>query len=81
MYHLLVSNNQVDALASGIALNFDQLVGVLEEGDGIIAKLKNGSEQLMLVKQVAGSTIIAEIADPKQEVRLTLSGPRSLTVA
>ena len=82
MHHLLVSRNQVDALAPGIVLMFDQMVGVIEEGDGIVARLKSGAEQLMVVKRVAGSTIVAQAADDtKQEVRLTLSGARSLTVA
>ena len=60
IHKLLVSVNQLDRFENGAVLAFDRDVSMLDEGDGLVARLAGGDERLLIVRKAYLDSWMAE---------------------
>ena len=59
IHTLLVTANQLDSLSEGAILMFDRDVGLLDQDDGLVARMADGTERLLIIEQALLQSWIA----------------------
>ena len=83
IHTLLVSVNQLDSLTDGAVVVLERDVGLLDQGDALVVRLVDGTEQLLVIVEALFEAWVAtcNMSGRVERLRLEYQDARRLRVA